>query len=98
MDDFEKRWQRLRDQLGAEARGDSQPRLCSQRTLFGIRSGVEQALDAVVAEQEAQARRKLEAERQRRQAGVRGVEGTRNAEGELGVRDVSEAATDGEGR
>ncbi len=68
MDDFEKRWQRLRDQLGAEARGDSQPRLCSQRTLFGIRSSVEQTLDAVVAEQEAQAQRKLEAERRRRQA------------------------------
>lgn len=66
MDDFEKRWQRLRDQLGAEARGDSQPRLCSQRTLFGIRSSVDQTLDAVVAEQEVQARRKLEAERQRR--------------------------------
>lgn len=78
MDDFEKRWQRLRDQLGAEARGDSQPRLCSQRTLFGIRSSVDQTLDAVVAEQEAQARRKLEAERQRRrQAEDEGGQGAR---------------------
>ena len=67
MDDFEKRWQRLQEQLGAEARGDSRPRLCSQRTLFGIKSSVEQALDAVVAEQEAQAQRRLEAERQRRE-------------------------------
>lgn len=91
MDDFEKRWQRLRDQLGAEARGDSQPRLCSQRTLFGIRSSVDQTLDAVVAEQEVQARRKLEAERQRRRQA--------EDEGGQGARPMPRTATDcGEGR
>ena len=65
MDDFEKRWARLRDQLGAEARGEAQPRLCSQRTLFGIKSSVEAAIDQVAAEQEERAQRKLAAERQR---------------------------------
>ena len=107
MDDFEKRWARLRDQLGAEARGETQPRLCSQRTLFGIKSSVEAAIDQVAAEQEERAQRNLEAERQRQReaAGARGAEARGGADGSVGTANAADGAVDagagtadGEGR
>lgn len=96
MDDFEKRWARLRDQLGAEARGESQPRLCSQRTLFGIKSSVEAAIDQVAAEQEERAQRKLAAERQRRReaAGARGAEARGGADGPAGTANAADGTVD----
>lgn len=52
MDDFEKRWQRIQDMLGSEARGDAPMTISSTRTLFGIPSAVEQKMDSIVREDE----------------------------------------------
>lgn len=59
MDDFEKRWQRIQDRLRIEATGEVQPRFSSTRTLFGIRSEVEQKMDEVARqfEEENEAKR-----------------------------------------
>lgn len=45
MDDFEKRWARIQDQLRIQMNGDEQPRVTSGRTLFGIPSAGEQAME-----------------------------------------------------
>ncbi len=47
----ERRWERLQQQLAAEATGKAPVRLCSQRTLFGIPSHVDEVIGAVVAEE-----------------------------------------------
>ena len=47
----ERRWERLQQQLAAEAAGKAPVRLCSQRTLFGIPSHVDEVIGAVVAEE-----------------------------------------------
>lgn len=52
----EKRWKRIQDMLAAEASGKELRPAVSQRTLFGIPSTVEQAIERIVAEDE-QARR-----------------------------------------
>ncbi len=62
MDKDEMRWQRIRDVLIAEGTGKAAPRISSTRTLFGIPSAVDLAMDAIVAEQEE----KYRAERERR--------------------------------
>ncbi len=49
----EKRWERMQEVLFAESRGDKPMRVTSQRTLFGIKSHVEQVIDKVVAEDQA---------------------------------------------
>ena len=56
MDKDEMKWERIRDVLIAEGTGKASPRVSSTRTLFGIPSAVDQALDAIVAEQEAKYR------------------------------------------
>ena len=56
MDDFERKWKRIQDQLGAQARGDEPARMSSGRTLFGIKSDVEQKMDDIAREMEAKAR------------------------------------------
>ena len=93
---FEKCGARLRALLGAAARGAAQPRLCSQRTLFGIKSSVEAAIDQVTAEQEERAQRKLEAERQRRReaAGARGAEARGGADGPAGTANAADGTVD----
>lgn len=53
MDNFEKRWKRIQDLLGSEARGDAPITLSSQRTLFGIPSHVEEVTAAIAQEDEA---------------------------------------------
>lgn len=52
--DFEKRWERIREQLQVQMHGDEQPRLCSRRTLFGIQSEVERKMDGFAAQIEAE--------------------------------------------
>ena len=47
----ERRWERLQQKLAAEAAGKAPVRLCSQRTLFGIPSHVDEVIGAVVAEE-----------------------------------------------
>ena len=62
VDDFEKRWQRIQDQLRIQMGGDEQPRFSSGRTLFGIRSSVEEKMDRFAREMEDEARDRRRAE------------------------------------
>ncbi|MBQ9043380.1 MAG: hypothetical protein IJ111_11285 [Eggerthellaceae bacterium] len=56
--DDEKRWKRIQEMLAAEASGKTMRPVVSQRTLFGIPSNVEQAIERIVAEDEAERRAK----------------------------------------
>lgn len=56
MDDFEKRWKRIQQQLGAEARGDEPHMFSSGRTLFGIKSSVELKMEQIAREDEEKRR------------------------------------------
>ena len=56
--DDEKRWKRIQDMLAAEASGKTMRPVVSQRTLFGIPSTVEQIIERIVAEDEAERRAK----------------------------------------
>ena len=59
---FEKRWERIKDQLRMQASGDVQPRMSSGRTLFGIQSEGERKMDEFARQIEAeQATRRREA-------------------------------------
>ena len=75
MDDFEKRWKRIQDQLRIQMNGDEQPTFSSGRTLFGIRSAAEEKMDRFAREIEEEAR-------QRRLA--RGESGRKGAPSEHG--------------
>ena len=50
--DDEKRWKRIQEMLAAEASGKPVRPAVSQRTLFGIKSTVEQTIERVVEEEE----------------------------------------------
>ena len=56
--DDEKRWKRIQDMLAAEASGKTMRPVVSQRTLFGIPPTVEQTIERIVAEDEAERRAK----------------------------------------
>ena len=56
--DDEKRWKRIQEMLAAEASGKTMRPVVSQRTLFGIPSTVEQTIERIVAEDEAERRTK----------------------------------------
>ena len=56
--DDEKRWKRIQEMLAAEASGKTMRPVVSQRTLFGIPSTVEQTIERIVAEDEAERRAK----------------------------------------
>ena len=56
--DDERRWKRIQDMLAAEASGKTMRPVVSQRTLFGIPSTVEQTIERIVAEDEAERRAK----------------------------------------
>ena len=56
--DDEKRWKRIQEMLAAEASGKTMRPVVSQRTLFGIPSTVEQTIELIVAEDEAERRAK----------------------------------------
>ena len=61
MDDFERRWRLIREQLLDQASG-AQPRaVASQRTLFGIRSSVEEKMDRFARQIEEEQRAKRNA-------------------------------------
>lgn len=62
VDDFEKKWQRIQDQLRIQMSGSEQPRFSSGRTLFGIRSSVEEKMDRFAHEMEDEARNRRRAE------------------------------------
>ena len=61
MDDFEKKWKRIQEQLRIQMSGDEQPRISSGRTLFGIRSEGERKMEEFA--------RQIEAEYQARELG-----------------------------
>lgn len=54
MNDFEKRWQRIAEQLQLEMSGDERPMVSSGRTLFGIRSDAEVKMERFAHEIEAE--------------------------------------------
>ena len=58
--DFERRWERIQDQLRLQMTGNVQPRVSSGRTLFGIKSEGERKMDefAQQIEQEQAVKRK----------------------------------------
>ena len=58
MDDFDRKWQRIGDLLAAEASGNAKPRVASTRSLFGIKSSVEQAMDRMAQEHDEELRAK----------------------------------------
>ena len=60
--DDERRWKRIQDLLAAEASGRELRPVVSQRTLFGIPSSVDEAIERIVAEDEAARRAKREAQ------------------------------------
>lgn len=64
MDDFERKWQRIQEQLRIQASGDARPRISSGRTLFGIQSEGERKMEefARQIEQEWQEKMRNESE------------------------------------
>jgi hypothetical protein len=64
MNTDEMKWQRIRDVLVAEGSGKATPRIASTRTLFGIPSSVDQAIESIVAEDEAKRRARARKDRE----------------------------------
>ena len=64
--DFERRWERIQEQLRVQMNGDVQPRVSSGRTLFGIKSESERKMDEFARQIEAeQAEKRRERKRER---------------------------------
>lgn len=61
---FERRWEMMRQVLGAEQRGDELRGISSTRTLFGIKSHAEEVIERTVAEQEAARKEAIHRERE----------------------------------
>ena len=69
MDDFEKKWKRIQEQLHIQMSGDEQPRVSSGRTLFGIRSEGERKMEEFAQQIEAEYQvRELGKEENRRES------------------------------
>lgn len=69
MDDFEKKWKRIQEQLRIQMSGDGQPRVSSGRTLFGIRSEGERKMEEFARQIEAEYQvRELGKEENRRES------------------------------
>lgn len=69
MDDFEKKWKRIQEQLRIQMSGDEQPRVSSGRTLFGIRSEGERKMEEFARQIEAEYQvRELGKEENRRES------------------------------
>ena len=67
MDDFEKKWKRIQEQLRIQMSGDERPRVSSGRTLFGIQSEGEHKMEEFARQIEAeyQAREQVKENNQR---------------------------------
>ena len=65
--DFERRWERIQQQLQVQMNGSAQPRVSSGRTLFGIKSEGERKMDefARQIEEEQAARRRARTQREK---------------------------------
>ena len=79
--DDEKRWKRIQDMLAAEASGKELRPMVSQRTLFGIPSTMEQVIERVVAEDEAERRAKRLREKAVEMAAAAGLSLPRDEDG-----------------
>ena len=62
--DEERRWNKIQDDLSAEAAGKELRPVVSQRTLFGIPSTMEREIERIVAEDEEAWRKKREGRNQ----------------------------------
>lgn len=58
MDNFERKWELIREQLRVQATGDAPARVSSGRTLFGIKSEAEEKMERFAREIEEENRRK----------------------------------------
>ena len=54
MDDFEKKWKRIQEQLRIQMSGDERPRVSSGRTLFGIQCEGERKMEEFAQQIEAE--------------------------------------------
>lgn len=62
--DFQRQWNTMKQLIGAEAQGKRPQAINSTRTLFGIKSHVEEVMEAVAAEDLARAKERIARERQ----------------------------------
>ncbi len=67
MDDFEKRWKRIHEQLLAQASGAEQRPFSSARTLFGIKSEAERKMERFAREIEREQLERLRNETRQKQ-------------------------------
>ena len=65
--DFQRQWETMRQLIGAEAQGKRPQVMNSTRTLFGIKSHVEEVMEAVAAEDLARAKERIAQERAERE-------------------------------
>ncbi len=63
----EKRWERVQQALVAEFNGDKPVRVSSTRTLFGIKSHVDEVIEQVAAEHNEECEQRLNEERVKQQ-------------------------------
>ena len=64
--DFQRQWQVMQQIRGAEAQGKRPAAINATRTRFGIKSHVEEVMEAVAAEDLARAKEHIEKEREKR--------------------------------
>lgn len=72
--DFERRWERIQQQLQVRMNGSAQPRVSSGRTLFGIKSEGERKMDEFARQIEAEQAARRRARVRREKAGNNGHE------------------------
>ena len=65
--DFQRQWETMRQLIGVEAQGKRPRAVNSTRTLFGIKSHVEEVMEAVAAEDLARAKERIVQERAERE-------------------------------
>ena len=96
MDDFDRRWERIQQELARQMNGDERPRYASTRTLFGIRSTAEVKMDEFVAEIEAEqaAKRKAREEAEAAAAEEAGAAGDSASDAALGDGAAGDADAD----
>ena len=61
--DFQRQWFLMQQLIGAEAQGKRPAAINSTRTLFGIKSHVEEVMEAVAAEDLARAKERIQQEK-----------------------------------
>lgn len=64
--DFQRQWDVMKQILGAEAQGKRPSAINSTRTLFGIKSHVEEVMEAVAAEDLERAKERIRQEKEKR--------------------------------